>query len=137
MAKMFSLNVDVKDDTVIEEQMPQLKSNIITLSGAKLEDILTEKSPYDTGHLQRSWRTSKSGDKVTIISSAEYAHWVNDGRGPIKVKKAKALKFTKGGKIVGFAKSAKATRGKKFVEKSITELESSLPDILAQALSKL
>ena len=137
MAKLFNINVEVTDDVVIDEQLPQLASNILSLSGKELEGLLTDNSPYDTCHLQRSWRTTQGSTKVTIVNSAEYAHWVNDGRGSVHVKNAKALKFTKGGKVVGFAKSAKATRGKKFVEKSIRELEGKIPNIVAQALSKL
>lgn len=131
------VNVDIKDNTHLEEQLPKLQSNIVSISAEMLRTALTTNSPYDTGHLQRSWRYSIGTETVIAINSAKYARYVNDGRGPVHVKKAKALKFMKGGKIVGFAKSARATRGQKFVEKSIQELEGQIPNILSQALNKL
>lgn len=134
---MTHSEVIIHDDIHLDEQLPQLQNNIVQITGAMLENILTRNTPYDTGHLQRSWRYNISSSKVNAINSAKYATYVNDGRGAVKVIKAKALKFTKGGKIVGFAKSAKATKGQKFVEKSIQELEGEIPHIVSQAMSKL
>ena len=134
---MAKTEVIISDNIHLNEQLPQLRNNIVELSGAMLETLLTENSPYDTGHLQRSWRYVISPTRVHAVNSAHYAKWVNDGHGPIPVKNAKALKFTKGGKIVGFAKSAKATKGQKFVEKSIRELEGQIPTIVSQPMDKL
>lgn len=57
-----------------------------------------------------------------IGSDLEYAKWVENGRGEIFPKYAKALKFEANGKTI-FAKHAKAYKGSHFVRKTANKFK--------------
>ena len=63
-------------------------------------------TPVDSGKLLQANRFSRNGQAVTIENGTDYAAPVHEGSRPHKIvaKKAKALKFVMGGKVV-FAKS--------------------------------
>jgi hypothetical protein len=144
----MSFTVIIKDDIHLEEQIPQLQSNIIKLSGTQLETLLKQSppnghTPVDEGHLAGAWTKKESQERIVMTNSAEYAVYVNEGTGVygprsrrITPVNAKVLHWEKGGTQY-FAKSVKGIKGKHFVEAAVKDMEGKLPNILQQAVNKL
>ena len=139
--------VIVDDNTHLEEQLPQLQKNIISLTCTKLEKLLKDDppeghTPADEGHLAGAWTKQESQDKVVMTNSAQYAVYVNEGTGVfhggsrITPKSQKVLHWEKGGTHY-FAKSIAGQPGQHFVEAALEDLESKMPNILQQAVNKL
>lgn len=137
----------VDDHTHLDEQIPQLKKNLIKLTGTQLESLLKQSppaghTPVDEGHLAGAWTKQESNDKIVMTNSAKYAVYVNEGTGvfvgsgPIRPNKAKVLHWEKGGTHY-FARSIKGQKGQHFVEAAVKDLESKIPSLLQQASSKL
>ncbi|MRG98214.1 HK97 gp10 family phage protein [Polyangium spumosum] len=55
--------------------------------------------PKKSGALQKSIDVERAGPKVSLVAGAEYAHWVEHGRGPV-VAKGKALRFVVNGETI-------------------------------------
>ncbi|MDI3282118.1 HK97 gp10 family phage protein [Polyangium sp. 15x6] len=55
--------------------------------------------PRKSGALEKSIDVERTGPKVSLVAGAEYAHWVEHGRGPV-VAKGKALRFVINGETV-------------------------------------
>lgn len=139
--------VIVDDNTHLEEQLPQLQKNIISLTGTQLESLLKQSpplghTPVDEGHLSGAWTKQESQDKVVMTNSAQYAVYVNEGTGVfhggsrITPTSKKVLHWEKGGTHY-FARSIAGQPGQHFVEAAVDDLESKMPNILQQAVNKL
>ncbi|MFJ8301600.1 HK97 gp10 family phage protein [Streptomyces sp. NPDC094447] len=97
-------------------------------------------APVDTGRLRASIRVERRSilglrQRWTVGSDVEYAPMVNDGTRPhiIRPKRAKALKFTVGGKTV-YAKVVRhpGTRGNPFLDKALADVARSRGYSIAQ-----
>jgi hypothetical protein len=87
-------------------------------------------APVDTGRLRSSGRIEYSGfftfkPKATIVFDVDYAEAVHNGTRPhiIRPTRAKALRFTIGGRVV-YAKVVHhpGTKGKPFLDRALREV---------------
>lgn len=87
-----------------------------------VEQTVDGGTPVDSGKLLAANRFSRSSNVVTIENQKDYAAPVHEGSRPHKIvpKKAKALKFNMGGKVI-FAKSVwhPGTTANPFIEAGI------------------
>ena len=140
--------VEVRDNTHLIEDIPQIQENVVKLTGLQLENILgqgppTGVTPKDTGHLAGSWRKTEERNKVVMSTSAKYAEYLNEGTGiygprdkPIVPVRKKALKWNgKGGTFI--RRSVKGIEGRHFVEEAVKRLDSKMPNVLQQAVDKV
>lgn len=87
-------------------------------------------SPVKTGHLRRSIHHQFIGKEQSRVGTAvKYAPPVELGRGPVRPKKAKALKIRLGGRKFIFRASAGPAKGHFFFRKTKEETEKEIKPI--------
>lgn len=107
----------------------------------RIRAIIVEQTiPVKTGELRRSIHVSPKGDSHIVGTNKKYARAVHEGRKEMEVrpKRAKALKFKRGGKTVYYKKVTLPPikprpylqQGlKKFIDNADSELKTVLPQI--------
>lgn len=86
--------------------------------------------PVRTGHLRRSIHHEYMGDTQSRVgTAAKYAPAVELGRGPVRPKKAKALKIRLGGRKFIFRAYAGPAKGRFFFQQARKETEKQIKPI--------
>ena len=131
--------------------MPQIKTRGLQLTGQEMLRNLSLNSPVDHGLLRQWFFSDTSQDHIEIRTPAHYAICVNDGtgiyngKGVIKPKHGKALRFKPGPKWHGpvskdgfvYLKHSKGQKGQKFVEKSMKQTQAKLETLFIKAIHEV
>ena len=104
--------------------------NDLTLkTGFKVEEIAKETAPVDSGN----YRSQINYDGAnTITANANYSAFIEYGTQAHGPKNAKALRWTKNGKVY-FAKRVKGTKPKPVMRNAAYETQKQIPQIWQEA----
>lgn len=112
--------------TIIEEEMTGGVTRVAQAGEHKAKSL----TPYKTGHLRRSITHTPAvfagGTAMAMYgTNVPYARWVEEGRGPVVAKRARALRFTINGRVL-FRKRVGPAKGKFYMKRSRDWLEPQL-----------
>lgn len=125
----------------LKHMLPQLRRAFHKshdLTALDLWGNLKENSPQDHGRLAGSWILRKVSLMHSVVgTNVKYALAQNYGLDPFVIypRRRKALRFVISGKVI-FAKRVNhpGIKGKKYIEKSIDQTESRIPEFVNRAL---
>lgn len=108
--------------------------------GARYLSVLQAETPVRSGKLRAAYQVAERSTNLEaeyrITNETEYLKWVVKGRGPVVAKRAKALRFVIGGKVlfrrrVGPAKANPfPTRAATAMRAIITQAVADLPTVI-------
>lgn len=147
----FKLEVE-KKDLHVTDKINDVEKNFIRLATYELENLISKKTPVDTGDLRSSWHHSIEAHEGRIYTSKSYARYVEEGTGvhgpkgaPITPHSGSYLRFKphKGDYSEIMAQDGyvyiRQSQGQKpahMVKDSLEEIDAELPKIIAQAIRK-
>jgi len=122
--------------------MPKIQQKGLELTGLDLVNKLQRNSPRDHGYLAQWFIAEKSQSQVTIRSPAYYAGWVNDGHrqepGRFIPGSWSGGKFRyKRGAKTGMVLKRSYVPGKKFVERSIAQVQPRIKEHFKVAIKEV
>lgn len=128
------------------------EENLLKLSTNKLESIITDKTPVDTGDLRSSWHYKIQKTQAKVYTSKAYAKYVDQGTGifgpkgqPIYPKNSNVLRFKPKGNAYSdyvsndgyvYVPSVQGQKPVHLVDKSLDELEKEIPKLALIAIEK-
>ena len=136
MIPMVTIDVDLSHLDKFGPAMSEIRQRGLQLAAWDMQRTADKLSPVDEGVLHKWFVAELSDSQAVIKSPAHYVGFVNYGTGPIRVKNAKALHWSKGGKEF-FAKSTKGQKGQHFIEKAITNVTPRIDDHFKTAISEV
>lgn len=108
----------------------------------KAQAVLRKRYNYSrkaqrTGRLEASIHKEVRGTSARIIADTEYAPIVEEGRGPIYVRKPEFMAFTgREGEVV-FTQKVRATKGKKFMEEARAWAKRYFPEYMRRKVNRI
>lgn len=133
---MVQVTLDLSKYNDLGPRMKDVSRRGLQLIALDMQRTVDKLSPIDEGVLHKWFIAEMSDTQAVIKSPAKYVGFVNYGTGPIRVKNAKALHWSKGGSEF-FAKSTKGQKGQHFVERAITAVNPRLDDHMKTAISEV
>lgn len=130
-----------KNIETLNSNLEQIEPTLLTAVAERSQQLqrqsLLDYDSFITGKLYNSISQTIASGTASIGTDLFYAEYVNDGRGPVHAKNAKALHFITKDGVEHFVKSVKAAKPNPYLEDSNEDLSEDITQLLNEILGAL